>query len=111
MATTVPIDTICKLLDLTQQRVNQLAREGIIPKLERGRYELVPVVRAYIQYLRMGNLKRDLPEDDYTTHRVKPNQIKFYLNVQWFCQSSWHFVGLNQHKLHSYAEVVRSLST
>lgn len=71
MAATVPIDTICKLLDLTPQRVNQLAREGIVPKHERGRYELVPVVRAYIQYLRMGNLKKDLPEDDYTTHRMR----------------------------------------
>ena len=71
MATTVPLDTICKLLDLTPQRIGQLAKEGIIPKLERGRYELVPVVRGYIQYLRMGNLKRDLPEDDYTTHRMR----------------------------------------
>lgn len=71
MATTVPLDTICRLLDLTPQRVNQLAKEGVIPKVERGRYELVPVVRAYIQYLRMGNLKRDLPENDYTTHRMR----------------------------------------
>lgn len=76
MATTVPIDTICKLLDLTPQRVNQLVREGIIPKHERGRYELVPVVRAYIQYLRMGNLKKDLPEDDYTTHRMRLTRAK-----------------------------------
>lgn len=71
MATTVPLETICKLLDLTPQRINQLAKEGVIPKLERGKYELVPVVRAYIQYLRMGNLKKDLPEDDYTTHRMR----------------------------------------
>lgn len=76
MATTVPLDTICKLLDLTPQRVNQLAKEGVIPKVERGRYELVPVVRAYIQYLRMGNLKRDLPEDDYTTHRMRLTRAK-----------------------------------
>lgn len=76
MATTVPLDTICKLLDLTPQRINQLAKEGVIPKLERGRYELVPVVRAYIQYLRMGNLKRDLPEDDYTTHRMRLTRAK-----------------------------------
>ena len=71
MAATVPLDTICKLLDLTPQRINQLAKEGTIPKVQRGRYELVPVVRAYIQYLRMGNLKKDLPEDDYTTHRMR----------------------------------------
>lgn len=75
-ATTVPLETISKLLDLTPQRVNQLVREGVLPKVHRGRYELVPVVRAYIQYLRMGNLKRDLPEDDYTTHRMRLTRAK-----------------------------------
>jgi len=76
MAATVSLDTICRLLDLTPQRINQLAKEGVIPKLERGKYELVPVVRAYIQFLRMGNLKRDLPEDDYTTHRTQLPRAK-----------------------------------
>lgn len=76
MAATVSLDTICRLLDLTPQRINQLAKEGVIPKLERGKYELVPVVRAYIQFLRMGNLKRDLPEDDYTTHRMRLTRAK-----------------------------------
>lgn len=75
-ATTVPLETICKLLDLTPQRIGQLVKEGVIPKVERGRYELVPVVRAYIQFLRMGNLKRDLPEDDYTTHRMRLTRAK-----------------------------------
>lgn len=76
MASTVSVETICRLLDLTPQRIGQLAKEGIIPKLERGKYELVPVVRAYIHYLRMGNLKRDLPEDDYTTHRMRLTRAK-----------------------------------
>ena len=49
---TYPVSTICKLLDLTDRRVQQLSREGIIPKTERGRYELVPAVRGYIKYLR-----------------------------------------------------------
>ena len=48
---TYPVKTIAKLLMLTDRRVQQLAKEGIIPKGERGRYELAPVVQAYIRYL------------------------------------------------------------
>lgn len=46
------LETISKLLDLTPRRVQQLSKEGVIPKSERGRYELVPAVRGYINYLR-----------------------------------------------------------
>ena len=47
-----PAATMAKLLMLTPRRLQQLATEGIIPKVERGRYELAPVVQAYIHYLR-----------------------------------------------------------
>lgn len=46
------LDTISKLLDLTPRRVQQLSKEGVIPRAERGRYELVPAVRGYIAYLK-----------------------------------------------------------
>ena len=71
MAQTFPLDTICKLLDLTPQRVNQLVREGIVPRAERGRYELVPVVQAYVRYLRDRAVKGDVHGDDYSTHRTR----------------------------------------
>ena len=51
-AQTYPVNVISKLLDLTPQRVGQLVSAGVIPKAERGRYELVPCVRGYIRYLR-----------------------------------------------------------
>jgi hypothetical protein len=53
MATnTQPIAVIARLLDLTERRVQQLARDGIIPASartgpERGRYDLVGTVRGY----------------------------------------------------------------
>jgi hypothetical protein len=68
---TFPLDTICKLLDLTPQRVNQLVREGIVPRAERGRYELVPVVQAYVRYLRDRAVKGDVHGDDYSAHRTR----------------------------------------
>ena len=49
---TYPVATIAKLLMLTDRRVQQLVQEGHLPKAERGRYELVPVVQAYVRYLR-----------------------------------------------------------
>lgn len=72
-AQTFPLDTICKLLDLTPQRVAQLVNEGVIPRKERGRYELVPVVRGYIHYLRQRALKGDAKAtgDDYASHRAR----------------------------------------
>ena len=47
----------CEILDLTDRRVRQLVIDGILPKKsERGRYELIPTVRAYIHWLRDRSL-------------------------------------------------------
>jgi phage terminase Nu1 subunit (DNA packaging protein) len=70
------LDFISKLLDLTPQRVTQLVNEGIIPRKERGRYELVPVVQAYIKYLRERSLKSDVHGDDYNAHRTRLTKAK-----------------------------------
>ncbi len=47
-----PIGVIARLLDLSERRVQQLSREGVIPKAERGQYDLVGAVRAYDANLR-----------------------------------------------------------
>jgi len=73
---TFPLDTIAKLLDLTPQRVLQLVKEGVIPKKDRGRYELVPVVRGYIKYLRERGLRADVHGDDYNAHRTRLTKVK-----------------------------------
>lgn len=53
---TYPGSTIAKLLMLTERRVQQLAKDGIIPKAERGRYELGPSVQGYIRFLQDRNV-------------------------------------------------------
>jgi phage terminase Nu1 subunit (DNA packaging protein) len=73
---TVPLSTIAKLLDLTERRVNQLAKDGVLPKSERGRYELVPVVRAYIRFLREKTVNTDVGADDYAAHRARLTSAK-----------------------------------
>lgn len=36
---------------LSPRRVQQLAKDGVIPKAERGRFELAPAVQGYVRYL------------------------------------------------------------
>ncbi|MBM3556075.1 MAG: terminase small subunit, Nu1 [Alphaproteobacteria bacterium] len=54
---TQPVAVIARLLDLTERRVQQLVRQGVIPAPlrqgeERGRYDLVGAVRGYVRFLR-----------------------------------------------------------
>lgn len=56
---TYPVGTIAKLLLVSERRVQQLTKEGVIPKADRGRYELAPAVQGYIRYLQDRNLKVD----------------------------------------------------
>lgn len=47
-------DIIAKLFDLEERRVQQLAKEGVLPVVSRRPYQfdLLPTVKAYIKYLR-----------------------------------------------------------
>lgn len=51
-APTFPVGTIAKLLMISERQVQWLTKEGIIPKAERGRYELAGAVQGYIKYLK-----------------------------------------------------------
>ena len=46
------VRTIAKLLMLDERRVQQLVKEGWIPRGDRGRYHLVEAVQGYIKYLK-----------------------------------------------------------
>lgn len=70
-AATYPVATIAKLLMLTERRVQQLAKEGVLPRAEKGRYELAPVVQAYIKYLRDRAIGADLPGAPLGEHRTR----------------------------------------
>jgi len=47
-----PASTIAKLFNITERRVHQLVKEGVLPKASRGSYELVPCVQGYINCLK-----------------------------------------------------------
>lgn len=49
-----PLQVICELFDITPRRVQQLARDGIIPRAQHGLYNLVGSIKGYIRFLK-GN--------------------------------------------------------
>lgn len=73
---TQPISIIARLLDLTERRVQQLAREGVIPPAartgaERGRYDLVGAVRGYVRYLREQAVRSQTGAADFGAERAR----------------------------------------
>lgn len=49
--TSYSVATIAKLLNITERRVQQLAKENVIPKADKGKYDLVGCIQGYITYL------------------------------------------------------------
>lgn len=68
---TQPIGVIARLLDLSERRVQQLSREGVIPKAERGQYDLIGSVRGYVRYLRDQVTKAQAGAPDYAAERAR----------------------------------------
>lgn len=50
----VNTDTMATLLGFTRQRINQLAKEGILEKQAAGRFPLMKNIQRYIEYLKSG---------------------------------------------------------
>lgn len=49
---TYSLETISKLLMLSERRCQQLVSDGVIPKHARGEYDLVKSVQGYVKFLR-----------------------------------------------------------
>jgi hypothetical protein len=76
-----PLGTIAKLLDLTPRRVRQLAREGVIPPAEGGRYPLVGAVQGYVRYLRELS-PEDAAIQQHRSRRMQMLARKLEIEVQ-----------------------------
>ena len=66
-----PIAVIARLLDLSERRIQQLSRDGVIPKAERGQYDLVAAVRGYVAYLRDLAVKAQAGAPDFGAERAR----------------------------------------
>lgn len=80
--------TVAKLLDISPRRLQQLHKEGVIPKGSRGKYPLVASVQGYIHYLRERHVSTDSSEKlDYRRERAlhtRAQRIKTELEVEVF---------------------------
>ena len=77
-------ETMARLLDMTPRNLALLVQQGHLPKKDRGRFELVPVVHAYIKYLRQRAVKGDLGETDFGTHKARLTRAQADLaELQW----------------------------
>ncbi|MBL9193741.1 MAG: hypothetical protein JNJ82_15410 [Opitutaceae bacterium] len=56
----VNLATLADALSLSEARIGQLVREGVVVKLARGRYDLVPSVKGYLNFLRARTCE-DIP--------------------------------------------------
>ncbi len=68
------VAVIARFLNLTERRVQQLARDGIIPKPEKGKYDLVRCVQQYVQYLQDRAYGSGVSAQD--THHERARLIK-----------------------------------
>ena len=56
---------------ISPRRVQQLTKQGVIPKTEHGRYELAPAVQGYITFLQERNPIRAGGDDGDDYHKEK----------------------------------------
>jgi len=52
MPQSYPVSAIAQLLKITERRIQQLVHDGILPRPEKGNYDAIDCVHAYIDYLR-----------------------------------------------------------
>jgi len=61
----VTTDVMAGILGFTRQRVNQLAKEGVLEKKAPGRFYLMHNIKKYIEFIRLGSTE---DEDDAATY-------------------------------------------
>lgn len=54
---------IAKLLNITERRLQQLVKEGIVPKAGRNQYPLAGCIRGYVKYLQAGHVAGEVEVD------------------------------------------------
>lgn len=69
--TTVPPKVLAQLFQLTQRRIQQLAKDEIIPKAQRGNYPLLASVKGYISFLQDSSRKANNDNDALMQARLR----------------------------------------
>lgn len=68
---------VAKLLDdLSVRRLQQLAKDGIVPKAEDGMYNAAGCVKGYIRFLKYGKNEKERSEIVQTDHELKKQNLR-----------------------------------
>lgn len=70
----VPTKSLCKLFNLTDARISQLAQQGILKKEARGRWPLYDTIHAYITYLQTRKVNQW--DSDENPSDIKKEQLR-----------------------------------
>ncbi len=67
----VSVETLAKLFKLSTRRIQQLAKQGVIPRAGHGQYDLVEAIQGYIDYL-----QAKIPSHAYRTSDVQTEKAR-----------------------------------
>ena len=70
------VGVVANALVLTERQVQSLAKQGILPKAENGRYSLIACVQAYVKYLRERNLGRGNPDEHSAGQQLVQQNVR-----------------------------------
>jgi phage terminase Nu1 subunit (DNA packaging protein) len=73
---TYPVATIAKLLLLSERRVYQLVTDGVIPRHDRGRFEIAAAVQGYIRFLQERQVGGNGQLTDYNTEKARLTKLQ-----------------------------------
>lgn len=65
------LEPMAHLLEMTPRRLQQLAKEGVVPVAIKGRYEMIGCVQGYIKYLRARAVGTELTSEAFTQQRAR----------------------------------------
>ena len=73
---TYPVATIAKLLLLSERRVYQLVTDGVIPRHDRGRFEIAAAVQGYIRFLQERQVGGSSSPTDYHEEKARLTKLQ-----------------------------------
>jgi phage terminase Nu1 subunit (DNA packaging protein) len=75
---TATVATLAKLFNLTERRVRGLGLDGIIPRPQDGKYDLVGSVQGYVKYLQGRAEGRGIEDQDVHAERARLVRAQAY---------------------------------
>jgi phage terminase Nu1 subunit (DNA packaging protein) len=78
----ITLKSLSKIINLTDRRIQQLAKKGIIPKANHGKYDLVDSINGYVCYLQDLVQTKDLEGVKTNTKEDKARKLHHEANIR-----------------------------